>query len=304
MKRLISITLLLLVFTYNNVNAARVSAGLNGSMRFPTDSVKKDTSDDDDNNRLFVFGLEYASDQAEHGLHNTLKIPYIEPSFTYMAPKGFYIEVSDQFILAKKKSGFDAFCLNPGWSIDLTDYSTLNFNWTHYTFSKSSPNLIKSSLNNSLEAYITQWVGNFRGKFTVDYNIYKTDSTPNDIAITPDLMYKFKWELGKKSALRVKPEVSVDFGTENFYTQYRSALVADSAADGLKPKTKKLKTKSGSSSFGALDYNLELNIDLTIGKFDFEPAFVYTEPLYKPSNLPVSPIGYLTLSITYTISKK
>lgn len=274
----------------------------------PKDSTSVDSTDDDDDlNRMFAFGLEYASDQTQHGLHNDIKIPYLEPSFTYNAPKGFYIELNSQYILPKKISGFDVFCLNPGWDIDLSDNTTLNFNYTHYFFRSSTPNLIRSSLSNDLETYISQWIGNFKAKLIVDYDIYKVKgkvaNSPNDICFTPDLTYKFKWKLGKKSALKLKPEASIDIGTRNFYTQYLNAKIADSTAKGEKPKVTKVASNSN-STFGTLDYNLALTADFAIGKFDIEPAFNYTDPLYKPSNIPNPPIGYFTLGVTYTILTK
>jgi hypothetical protein len=276
-------------------------------MGMPKDSVKQDSSTDDDLNRQFAFGVEYASDQAHYGLHNNIKIPYVEPNFTYTAPKGFYMTISDQYVLPQKIVGFDAFCLNPGWDIDFGDNTTLNFNYTRYIFNPNSSNLVKSTLGNSLETYIEQWIGNLRGKFTIDYDIYrqngKRTNSPNDFAFTPDLYYKFKWKLGEKSSIKIKPEASIDLGTRNFYTQYLSAKAADSTAKGLKPKTAPVKSDAN-SSFGTLDYNLMLNIDLAIGKFDFEPGFTYTDPLYKPSNIPNPPTGYFTFSITYTISTK
>ncbi len=292
----------------NTVHAAHFSNKV-VCFTLPADTAKADSSDDDDDlNRMFIFGLEYASDQAQHGLHNNIKIPYLEPSFTYMAPKGFYIELGEQYILAKKKSGFDAFSFNPGWSIDLSDNTVLDFNYTHYIFGANTPNLVRSSLSNSLETYVSQWIGDhLKAKLTIDYDIYKeknkVTSSPNDISFTPDLTYKFKWKLGAKNSLKFKPEVSVDLGTRNFYTQYVNAAIADSTAKGIKTKEKSAAANSN-SSFGTLDYNVILTLDLALGKFDIEPAFTYTKPLYQPSNIYNPAIGCFTLAVTYTIETK
>lgn len=301
-----------LLFTFSNIHAARLYPSItDDKIIMPNDTVKNDSlqsDSDDDMDRLFAFGLEYASDQASKGLHNNIKIPYLEPNFTYTAPKGFYIEASDQYVLPKKISGFDAFCLNPGWDVDITDDADWNINYTHYWFSANTVNLIKSSLSNDLETYISQWIGNLKGKFTVDYSIYKGNNSPNDFTFTPDLLYKFKWKLGKNAKLKVKPEASIDIGTRNYYTQYlvaeASAAEKDSAAKGLKPKGAKKINPDENSSFGTLDYNLILTIDLSVGKWDFEPSFNYTDPLYKPSNIPNPPTGYFMFSVVYTIATK
>ncbi len=304
--------ILLIGTAFINVKAVKANypGNWNKILQLPGDSIKKDsakaaadTADDDDEDRLFAFGVEYASDQEHYGLHNDVKLPYLQPNFTYTAPKGFYIELSDQYILVKKFSGFDAFCVNPGWDIDFGDNTTWNINYTHYTFSSNSANFIKSSLANSLETYVTQWIGHLKGKFTIDYDIYKNKSSPNDLVFTPDLTYKFKWKLGKKTALKVLPEASIDFGTRNFYTQYLVAKQQDSVSRKLLKKEKNINSNSN-SSFGALDYNLILNIDFVVGKFDFEPGFTYTDPLYQSSSVPNPPTGYMTLAITYTISSK
>jgi len=300
------IAVLVLVYIGSKAFATNACSGFS-TLRQVNDTVKKDSADsdttDDDLNRMFAFGLEYASDQTQYGLHNNVKIPYLEPNFTYTAPKGFYITLSEQYLLPKKVAGFDAFCLNPGWDIDFGDNTTLDFSYTHYTFPSKSPNFIRSSLSNSLESFVEQWLGNLRGKFTIDYNIYKQKKTPNDIMFTPQLMYKFKWKLSEKTALKFKPEVSVDFGTRNFYTEYLQAVQADSVSKNPKAKPKTI-ASNANSSFGTLDYNIALPLDFAICKFDLEPAFNYPHPLYTPSNLPNPPTAYFTFSVIYTISTK
>ncbi|MGP8217595.1 MAG: hypothetical protein ACLQQ4_18650 [Bacteroidia bacterium] len=311
MRQIIYLAIFLLIFIFSNSHAAMLPADFNrNSIIMPNDSAAEDSSDsDDDLNRLFAIGAEYASDQASKGLHNNIKIPYIEPNFTYTAPKGFYTELSAQCVLPERKvipekdAGFDDYCLNPGWDIDLTENTDWNIDYTHYFFSPNTANLVKSSLSNDLETYVSQWIGNLKGKFTVDYTIYKGKNSPNDFTFTPDLLYKLKWKLSEKTALKVKPEASIDIGTRNYYTQYLVAEENDSTKKGLKPKNKNI-SSTENSSFGALDYNLVLTVDLAVGKWDFEPAFNYTDPLYKPSNVPNPPLGYFTFSVAYTISTK
>jgi hypothetical protein len=289
------------------------SFGLRNNL-LPKDSTSKstDTSSDDDDikYRKFAFGLEASSDQSHYGLHdNTAKIPYLEPSFTYTAKSGFYIELSDQYVLIKKNGGFDAFGINPGWDIDLSENTTLNFNYQHYTFSGHSSQLIRSSLSNALEGYITHDIGNLEGKLTIDYDIYKKDSsksqksTPNDFIFTPDLSYDFEWDIGTRSSLTVSPEASLDLGTKNFYTQYLNSKANDSLSKGYKIK-KKDYSSTTNSSFGALDYNLILTIEYKVGRFKFEPAFTYSYPLYNPSNLPNPPSAYGSITVMYTIKSK
>jgi hypothetical protein len=309
MRRFVFISIPLLFLATTNLFAAKpYRTYLPDTNHVPKDTTATDSTDDD-KNRDFAFGVEYASDQAQHGLHNDIKIPYLEPSFTYTAPKGFYIELSDQYVLPKKIAGFDAFCINPGWNIDLSDNTNLNFNYTRYFFNPNSSNLVRSTLGNSLETYVSQWIGDhLKAKLTIDYDIYKQmgkrSNSPNDFIFTPDLVYKLKWKLGEKTALKIKPEANIDIGTRNFYTQYANAkYAADSAAKKGTQGEKKVASNSN-STFGTLDYNLILTIDLAVGKFDFEPAFNYTDPLYKPSNIPNSPIGYFSFSVVYTISTK
>jgi hypothetical protein len=305
MKKAIYLIVVMVGFVFAKASATAIHYTKGENKVVAVKDTTNDDSDttDDDLNRMFAFGLEYASDQTQYGLHNNVKIPYLEPNFTYTAPKGFYITLSEQYLLPKKVAGFDAFCINPGWDIDLGDYTSLDFSYTHYSFPAKSPNFIKSSLSNSLEGYFEQWIGKLRGKFSVAYDIYKQKTTPNDVIFTPDLMYKFKWKLNKKTTLKIKPEFSMDFGTRNYYTQYINAKKADSTAKKIKPKTTPV-SSTANSSFGALDYNIVIPLDFAIGKFDLEPSFTYTNPLYAPSNLPNPPTAYFTFSVCYTISTK
>jgi hypothetical protein len=275
----------------------------------PDDTTKvapADTASDDEDvkHRKYEFSLEGASDQSHYGLSNNVKIPYIEPSFTYTAKSGFYIEVGDKDVLIKKGGGFDEFNLNPGWDFDVTDNTTLNLNYTFYHYKPGSSVLIKSTMISTLEGYAEQDLGNLSGKLTLDYNIYKGKATPNDVAITPDLSYLFDWDISNKCELTVTPEANMDFGTRNFYTQYQNNLSNDSTT--INPKHRKIQyAPKSNSSFGVLDYNLLLTVEFRIGKFSIEPAITYTRSLYTPPNTPsVPPLTYGSITLNYTVKGK
>jgi len=277
----------------------------------PGDTTKKATdtaSDDDVKVRIFKISVEGASDQTNHGLHNAAtKLPYLEPSFTYMAKSGFFIGTSDQFLLVKKDGGFDVLGINPGWDVDITDNTSFDFNYQYYHFKAKTPDLVRSSLNSDIESYISQDLGDFTGKLTVDYDIYSAikgqPKTPNDFVFTPDIRYFFDKHFGKKSAIIIMPEVSLDLGTRNFYTQYENNTITDSNTNNLKVK-RKLLAGNSNSSFGALDYNLILTLKYKIGKFDIKPAFTYTDPLYKTPGTSNSPTAFGTISLDYLIESK
>jgi len=271
----------------------------------PADTVKKtsdnDTASDDDdaNVRSYAIGLGFGSDQSSHGIHSGNKLPYIEPSFTYSAPKGFYITVSDQFILSKDSGGFDAFALNPGWNIDLGNDNTLNFNLTHYWFRAKTPLSIMADLSDVGETYFDHWFGETEGRFTVDYDYYKkTDSvnTPGDIILTPDILHDFKFTLSKKSSLSLIPEGSIDFGTTNAYSHYLSRTKDNAAVQSFKRRK-----KSGKASFAVLDFNLIFTVNYKIGHFEIEPAINLNVPIYKVPGVPDKPLGFGTLNLIYTI---
>jgi hypothetical protein len=273
--------------------------------KIPTaDTTKKttddDSSDDDDNPRSYAIGIMYGSDQSYHGIHANTKLPYIEPNFTYTAPKGFYALASVQDILIKKGGGFDAVDINPGWDISLADNTTLNVNYSKYFFRAGTPATIQSDLSNALATYIDQWIGQTEGKFTVAYDYYKsTDSvkTPGDIVLSPDIAHTFTIKLGKKSSLDIVPEGNVDFGTRNAYTHYEINAEDTLATSGVGKKRK----QPTNSSFGGLDYTLLLTIDYKLGNFEFSPAFNYNKTLYKTPGVSSAPLKFMTISLLYTI---
>jgi hypothetical protein len=271
------------------------------TLKKPADTASSDDDDDDgtDTLRSYAIGIEYGSDQSYHGVHSNVKLPYIEPNFTYTSLKGFYAVASVQDILLKKGGGFDALDLNPGWNIDLADNSTLNFSYSHYLFREGTPVTIESDLSNVLETYIDQWIGETEGKFSVDYDFYKKTSkvkTPGDIVLTPDIQHDFKIKPSKKSALSFVPEGSIDFGTRNAYTHYEV-----NNNDTVLTKKGQPKQFPSNASFGTLDYTLVLTINYKIGHFEVEPAINMVAPLYIPTGISSKPIGYLTLALTYTI---
>jgi hypothetical protein len=280
-----------------------------------TSKVSSDTSLDDEDDvkhRKYEIGLEGANDQPNHGIRNKAgALPYLEPSFTYRAKSGFNIEVDDQFLLVKKNGGFDVFTLNPGWDFDLSDNTTINGNLTFNSYKKKTPNTLKSGLEWVPEAYIDQYIiGELEGKFTIDYDIYRRVSdtipkTPNDIIFTPDLLYTFSWDFGKlkKCSVSVIPEASFEFGTRNFYTNYVNNTITDSTTNNIKKRSKYVSATSN-SSFGAIDYNLMLSIELKLRQFSIEPELTYTRPLYSQPNVPSTPYAFGSITLTYTIKGK
>jgi hypothetical protein len=282
------------------------------------DSAKKasDDSTGDDNVRSYAIGLNYGSDQSYHGVHSNTKLPYLEPNFTYTAPSGFYTELLDQDYLLGKGERYNAFGITPGWDIDLTDNTSLNFNLTHYfTSAHPPPSVISSDISNSIETYISQDMGEKEGKLTIDYDYYKKTAkikTPNDWVITPDVKHTFEIDLSKKSSLSFIPEGSVDFGTRNLYSHFSANSGSDTTLTNeeisklTRQQKKQLEDEleqqaTNNSSFGTLDYNLILSINFKVGHFEFEPALNYTSPLYKPVGQPNTPLGYITINLTYTI---
>lgn len=287
--------------------------GLKNNLSNTADSATAKDSDEDLKERSYAIGLEGCSDQEHYGLRDSKqKLPFLEPSFTYTAKSGFYMDVSDQFLLMKKGGGFDVFGWNPGWNIDLTDNTTLNFNWQGYIFRSKSVNLIGSSEASGLSTYIEQDIGNLIGTFTAAYDIYKkpTNSkipkTPNDFIFTSDLSYNFeyKWGVKTKQSFAVIPEVSLDFGTANFITNYENLKASDSTTSGLNPKNKSY-TANTNSSFKLLDYSFTLSIEYDISKFEIEPQFTYCIPGYNTNPSQPNPkTAIVSLTLTYKIHSK
>jgi type 1 fimbria pilin len=287
--------------------------GLRNHLANPKDSASaSDSTDDDVKKRSYAIGLEGANDKTNYGLRDpTQKLPYLEPSFTYSAKSGFYIEAGDQYLLLKKGGGFDVFNLNPGWNIDLSGNTTLNFSGQYYHFrdgKNKSVQLIESSLAEDLASYIEEDIGNLTGKFTAAYNFYtqvpNQPKTPGDIIFTPDANYDFIIHFGEKSKLTFTPEAYLDFGTRNFYTNYLNAKANDSAANGENVK-KKSYAGNSNSSFGFLDYDFELSITYKLGKFELEPQLIYCRSLYTPEPKQPNKPSYIgSITLTYTITSK
>lgn len=281
-----------------------------------SDTGKKAKDDDtsDDDSRSYAIGLTYGNNQAYHGIHSNEKLPYIEPNFTYTAPSGFYTELFDQYLL-RGGSKYNAFAATPGWNIDLTDNTTLNFNYTHYFLGSNPPAfLISSDVSNSFETYIEQWIGKTKGRLSLDYDAYKKTAkvkTPNDFLITPDIEHDFNITLSKKSSISINPEGEISFGTRNASSHYAANSGADTVLSGQAGKLSRMQQKelqaqqekqeTDNKSFGTLSYTLTLGVDYTIGNFDAEPAYNYNVSLYNTPGASNKPLGYFTIALTYTI---
>lgn len=284
------------------------------------DTTKKDS--DDAKTRDFEFGAEYGSDQGIHGIHSNIKLPYFTPEFTYHAKSGFYTEINEEYLLlpSNKGGGFDAFNVNPGWDINLTENSILNFSISHYTFNPGEAPALKelrSDLSNVFETYFEQWVGETRFKMSIDYDIYSKDtnvSTKNDWVFSPDIQHTFEIDPNENSSISIIPEAYIDFGTRNAYTRLKAIQEEDSAisnnvnlTERQKARREKAVLKKNSNinaSFGSLDYALMLSVEYKIGRWEITPAYTYNPSLYQPPGQKYPPLSIFTVDLTYTISSK
>jgi hypothetical protein len=262
------------------------------------DTASSDNDDDDDGTdtmRSYAIGLDGGNDQSSHGIHSGSRTPYVEPNFTYTAPKGFYTIVQDCYYLMGKGKGYNIFGIDPGWNIDLYDDATLNANWTHnFLGSAAARKLPSQDISNIPETYFSQNFGETECRFTIDYDMYSNTSrvkTPNDWIFTPDLNHTFKIRIGEKKFIELIPEASYDCGTRNAATHF-----AVNNGD-----TTRINKSGKGASFGSLDYNLILTVDLKIHHFEFEPAINLTQPLYAIPGQSDKSYGYVTVALIHTI---
>lgn len=225
----------------------------------------------------FKGSLSFLSNNAYQGRTDSIKVPYLTASFGYYLKNGLSLNLSESF--QTNTSKFDNFAIDLGYNHELSDYWALSLDINKSFYNKSSTNL-RSAVKANFDTGVSYDPG------FLTFNLSGGLAWASKIDYTTAFSISRWLVLNESGNLTIVPQITVNAGTQNFYTDdYRK-----------KNSKKKLSfvtssTVAGNSSFAILDYEIDAPITLVKKRWSF-----YIDPVFA---VPVHPI---TTTTTNTIS--
>ena len=225
----------------------------------------------------FTASLSYGSNSAYFGRTQATAFPYAATNLAYSATSGLFASV-EFYNLLNTAPLLDETDVSGGWTGNFSKTVDASASYSRFVFATGSE-LVKSSVNNSVDAYVGKDWGPFYSRLNGSYLFGKSLSGDGFLTVESSRYVEYSSLFTAKDYISVEPQVSVAAGTQSF------------AEAGL---TKRHGTRArSSSSFGIVDYELSVPLTYTLGKVALDAGWRYVVPV----NLPPDDVDSLALSI-------
>lgn len=249
------------------------------------DSTKSDGTD----KSYFEAGLSYLSNNVYLGRHDSLRIPYLTPSFNYYNKSGFYAGTSLSYMTSAGNSRVDLVEIEAGYAFTKNKFSGII-------------SAEKDFYNSQSKNVRAETKGSLNGTFSYDFGFIKPLLQGGIVFNTRDDYYA-AFGLGHSfffadDNLEVNPSLLINAGTQNYYNSYYTKRkFATKRKDQTGSGTTIKAYLPNVSNFKIMDYEFSLPVDYSLGKFVFDitptEAFpvnpnVVELTVTPPSGIPVS----------------
>jgi len=229
--------------------------------------------------RHFAAALRYGSNSAYFGRTQATAFPYLATDLTYTTKGGFYAAVG-LYDLLNTSQQLDETDLALGWDGDLTKTLDAGVSYARFVFPAGSE-LVKSSVNNSLDAYLGQDWGPFYSRLGAALLFGKSASSADGfLTLENSRAFDFPHFFSSRGVFSVEPLVSVSGGTQSFE---EASLARRHGGRGLRSTRR----------FSVVDYELAVPLTYTLGKVGLEAGWRYLVPV----NLPADDVDSRALSV-------
>lgn len=228
--------------------------------------------------RHLSVALSYGSNSAYFGRTQATAFPYLATDLTYTTKGGLYAAVGLYNLLNTSRL-LDETDLTMGWAGDLSQTLDASVSYSRFVFPSGSE-LVKSSVNNSLDAALGQDWGPFYSRLSAAYLFGKsTSSADGFLTLENSRRFEIPHVFNTDDYFTIEPTVSVAAGTQSFV---EASL------------TKRHGTKARSTRrFSIVDYEFAVPLTYTLGKVALEAGWRYVVPI----NLPIDDVDSHALSI-------
>lgn len=255
------------------------------------DSTKSITSD----TSYFETALSYLSNSVYLGRHDSLKIPYLTPSFTYYNKSGIYINSSLSYL---NSAGINR--------VDLVEIDA-GYNFTIHKFS-GQVSVEKDFYNSQSKNVKSETKGSLNGTMSYDFGFIKPVlqegiifNKTNDYYAGLGLEHSF---FLADDNFEITPSFLINASTQNYYSSYYTK----------RKYTPKRKNQTGSGTitkaylpnaavFKMMDYELSVPFDYSVRKFVFDITPTLADPV-NPNVAVVTVTPPSGISVTKTQKEK
>ena len=245
----------------------------------PNVKAQDSTKSSEPDKSYFEAGLSYLSNNVYLGRHDSLKIPYLTPSFNYYNKSGFYAGTSLSYLTSAGNSRVDLVEIEAGYAFTKNKLSGIIS--ADKDFYNSQSKNVRAETKGSLNATLSYDLGFIKPSLQSGIVFSSTD----DYYASFGLDHSFFFD---DDNFEITPTFLINASTQNYYNSY---LIK------RKYKTKKknqtvTSTKAylpNTSQFKIMDYEFSVPLDYSLGKFIFD--------ITPTASLPVNP-NVVTTTVT------
>ncbi|MEO9022344.1 MAG: hypothetical protein ABI237_13240 [Ginsengibacter sp.] len=255
------------------------------------DSTKTDGTD----KSYFEAGVSYLSNNVYLGRHDSLRVPYLTPSFNYYNKSGFYAGTSLSYLSSTGNSRIDLVEIEAG-----------------YTFTKDKLSGIlsgeKDFYNSQSKNVKAETKGSLDGTLSYDLGFIKpvlqggiVFNTRDDYYAALGLGHSFFFA---DDNFEINPSFLINASTQNYYNSYytKRKFVTKRKNQPVAITTTKAYLPNA-SEFKIMDYEFSLPLDYSLGKFIFDITPTAALPL-NPNIAVVTVTPPSGISVTRTKTEK
>jgi len=212
----------------------------------------------------FRADASYLSNYVYNGRQDSLKTPYLTPTFGYYDKSGFWISGSLSYLANSANSRIDLYSLDIGYDFDLSD----RFSGTVYA-DKSFYNDASTVINSAVKGSIGSTLSYDLDFLQVNAGIDILFSTKADIATNIGLAHAFY--IGDKGNLfTITPTVTTNLSTLHYYEGYANKK-AGKKANQVIPNLQSItvETTVNNNQFTLMDYEISLPFTYDSKKIGF-----------------------------------
>ncbi|MBS1605346.1 MAG: hypothetical protein JST42_21960 [Bacteroidetes bacterium] len=226
------------------------------------------------------IAVNYQSDNVYLGRKDTVRLPYVIPTFTYNHRSGIYLSASAAWLNAADANRIDLVTLDLGYSVKKGHYTG------DYWFSKYFYNKDASSVTSGIPASLNMSDGYDLGFLKPTLDLTLDIATHLDFQTGFGLEHKFT---AFDDDLEITPRIAANASTLNFYdSYYRNRRFRKQKGKTIITGTEQITAVvTNASAFRIMDYEASLPLSYSLGSLIFSCTPSYVIPVH-PSVISVT----------------
>ena len=232
----------------------------------PNVKAQDSTKSNESEASYFEAGLSYLSNSAYLGRHDSLKVPYLTPTFSYYNKSGFYATGSLSYLKSNGISRIDYFGIDAGYMFTVNKLSG-DFSIEKDFYSSQSKN-VKAETKGSVHGALSYDLGFVKPSLqgAIVFN------NKDDYSAGFGLEHSF---FLADDNFEITPSFLINASTQNYYNAYYTKRKFNTKKKNQSvPVTTTKAYLPNASEFKIMDYEFSLPLDYSLGKFifDFTPT--------------------------------